>query len=109
MRQHENKGMKMASFYVSIGERDCALALMAKIEGDHDEAIEESKSAVYSTPNKEPEDERDVGKVDDINIEAPRPNNSGGVDDINIEAPRPNEDAGEGDDDNIEVLMQEEV
>ena len=55
MRQHE-KWMKMASFYVSIGERDCALALMAKIEGD-DKALEQSQSAGYSTPNKEPEDE----------------------------------------------------
>jgi hypothetical protein len=54
MRQHK-KCMKMASFYVSIGERDRALALMTKIEGDDDKAIEQSKSAGYSTPNKEPE------------------------------------------------------
>ena len=83
MRQHE-KWMKMASFYVSIGERDRALALMAKVEGN-DEAIEQSKtSAGYSTPNKEPEDEQEAGKVDDISIEAPRSNNAGELDDDNI-------------------------
>jgi hypothetical protein len=53
MRQHD-KWMKVASFHVSIGKRDRALALMAKIE--------QSKSAGHSTPNKEPENERDDGK-----------------------------------------------
>ena len=106
MRQHE-KWMKMASFYVSIGERDRALVLMAKIRGD-EKAMEQSKSAGHSTPNKEPEDEREAGEVDDINIEALRPNDVGAVDGINIEAPGPN-DAGEEDDDNMEVMMQEEI
>ena len=81
MRQHK-KWMKMASFYVSIGERDRALALMAKIEGD-DEALEQSQSAGYSTPNKEPEDEREAGKVDEA---APDPNDAGKVDADNMEA-----------------------
>ena len=77
MRQHE-KWMKMASFYVSIGEKDCALTLMAKIEGN-DAAMEQSQSAGYSTPHKEPEAVQ----------EAPAPSDAGEV----------------VDDDNMEVVM----
>ena len=73
MRQHE-KWMKMASFYVSIGEKDRALTLMAKIEGD-DAAMEQSQSAGYSTPHKEPEAVQ----------EAPAPNDAGEVDNDKIE------------------------
>ena len=75
----------MALFYVSIGERDHALALMAKIEGN-DEALEQSQSAGYSSPNKEPEDEQEAGKVDEA---APDPNDA-------VDA------------NNMEVMMQEE-
>ena len=47
MRQHK-KWMKMALFYLSVGQKDRALALMEKIEGD-DEAALQSKSAGYNT------------------------------------------------------------